>query len=109
MSIGRAGREVQGARAQGRDADPRPTRQPPVCGSHEGGRLLVAGEHELDRGCTERLDHVEVLLAGDAEDAVDALVLEGCNQKIRTLGHGSQLSCWCCRGEGMPPSASITI
>ena len=30
----------------------------------------------------QRLDHVEVLLARDAEDAVDALILERRNQKI---------------------------
>ena len=68
--------EVERAGAEGRDAHAGPARQPPVGGGHEGGGLLVAGEHELDRGCAERLDHVEVLLARHPEDALHPLPLQ---------------------------------
>ena len=97
MRVGGARREVQRARPEGRDADAGAAGQPAVGCRHEGRGLLVPRENELDRGRAQRLDHVEVLLARDAEDAVDALVLERRNQKIRTLGHGRQLSCWCVR------------
>ena len=92
MGVGRSRREVQRARPEGRDADARLAGEPAVGGGHEGGRLLVAGQHQLDRGGAQRLDHVEVLLARDAEDALDALVLERRDQEIRTFGHGRQLS-----------------
>ena len=36
---------------------------------------------------SERLDDVEVLLAGNAEDALDALVLQRRDEKIRAFGH----------------------
>ena len=48
---------------------------------------LATGQDELDLGVAERLDDVEVLLAGDAEDALHALVLEGGDKKIGAFGH----------------------
>ena len=82
MGVGGARREVQRARPERRDADARLAGEPAVRCGHEGGRLLVPGQDELDRGRPQRLDHVEVLLARDAEDAVDALVLERRDQQI---------------------------
>jgi len=43
---------------------------------HERRRLLMAGEDELDLRLAQRFHHVEVFLAGNAEDALDPLVLE---------------------------------
>jgi hypothetical protein len=47
----------------------------------------MAREHELDRRAAQRLDDVEVLLAGNAEDALDALVLERGDEEIGAFGH----------------------
>ena len=54
---------------------------------HEGCRLLMAREDKLDLRCPQRLDNVEIFLAWDTKDAVDALVLQRPDQKIGTLGH----------------------
>ena len=52
---------------------------------HEGGRLLVAGHHQFDRGPPETFDDIEILLAGNPEDSIDTLVFESRNENIRTL------------------------
>ena len=39
----------------------------------------------------QRLDDVEVLLAGHAEDVLDALVLQRCHQQVGSFGHGLAL------------------
>ena len=43
---------------------------------HERGGLLVAGEDKFDRRGPQRVDEVEVLLTGNAEDPLDALVFQ---------------------------------
>ena len=58
----------------------------------KAGRLFVAREHQLDGRRAERLDDIEVLLAGYAEDALDALVLQRGNQKIGAFGHGGTVA-----------------
>ena len=45
----------------------------PVDVGHEGGALLVAHDHDLDRGVAQGLDDLEGLLPGDREDALHAL------------------------------------
>jgi hypothetical protein len=37
----------------------------------------MAGQDQLDRGFADGLDDVEVFFAGNAEDAIDALIFEG--------------------------------
>ncbi|MCY1458820.1 hypothetical protein D9M71_762350 [compost metagenome] len=51
-------------------------------GGHEGGRLFVAGEDQLDSGVAKRFQEVEVFLARNAEDAVHALVFECGDQQV---------------------------
>ena len=58
-------------------------------GRHEGRRLLVARQYQLDARLPQRLDDVEVLFAGHAEDAIDAFVRERGDQQIRTFAHGA--------------------
>ena len=87
MGVGRAGGEVERARAERGDADAGLAGEPAVGRGHEGGRLLVAGDDQLDRGVAQALDDVEVLLAGHAEDALDALVLERADQQVGAFGH----------------------
>jgi hypothetical protein len=55
---------------------------------HERRRLLVPGEHELDARVAQGLDDVEILLAGHAEDVLDAFVLQRCHQQVGSFGHG---------------------
>jgi hypothetical protein len=40
----------------------------------------VPGDDEFNSRFPKRLDDVEILLAGHAENAVDALILQCCNQ-----------------------------
>ena len=49
---------------------------------HERRGLLVTRQHELDRGAAQRLDHVEILFAGNTEDAPHALILERGDQEF---------------------------
>jgi hypothetical protein len=49
---------------------------------HEGGSLLVARQHKLNRGLSDRFHHVEVFLSGYSENLFYALVLERTDQKI---------------------------
>ena len=83
VGVGDAGRQVGRARTEGGQADAGLAGEAPVGLGHEGGALLVAGGHEGDlRGAVERLVEVERLLAGDAEDVLDALVLEAGDELV---------------------------
>src|SRR6478752_3862890 len=62
VRVGSAGGEVERAGTERGDAHAGFAGEPAVGRGHEGGGLLVAGDDELDRGGTQRLDHVEVLL-----------------------------------------------
>ena len=87
MRIGRARREVEGARAQRRQTHPGPSGEPAVRSRHESGRLLVPRDDELDARFAQRLDDVEILFPGNAEDALDALVLERGDEQVGALAH----------------------
>ena len=82
VSVGDAGHEVGGAGAEGRKADPGTAGQPAIDIRDEGGALLVPGWHELHRGVDQRVEEVDVLLARDAEDIVDAFVLEAAREEL---------------------------
>ena len=69
--------------------------QPPMGCGHEGRSLLVPRQDELDRRVAQRLDDVEIFLARNAEDAVDALVLQRRDQEIGTFSHDEELSRYC--------------
>ena len=45
-------------------------------------------QHQLDARAAQRLDDVEILLPGHAEDVLDALVLQRCHQQVGSFGHG---------------------
>ena len=85
--VGRAGSEVERAGPERRDANAGFAGEPAIGRGHERGALLVPGQHQLDRGSAQTLDHVEIFLAGNAEDAVDALVLQRGDNQVRTFGH----------------------
>src|SRR4029079_18064989 len=54
----------------------------PVDVGHEGRPLLVMDGDELDWAVEQRVNHVYVLSAGDAEDVIDAFVLEGLDEEL---------------------------
>ncbi len=56
--------------------------QPAVDVGHERRALLVPRRDELDRAVEQRVHHVDVLLAGNAEDVLDAFVLEALDQQL---------------------------
>ena len=85
--VGRAGREIQRARPERGDADARLAGKPAVGRRHEGRGLLMAGDDQLDRRFADGFDDVEVFLAGNSEDPINTLVLEGGDEKIRALDH----------------------
>ncbi len=82
MGVGGAGGEVQRAGTQGREADAGAAGEAAMGGGHEARRLLVAGQDQLDLGVAQGFDDVEILLAGNPEDSVDPLVLEGGDEEI---------------------------
>ncbi len=75
-----AGGEIQRAGAERGQAHARLAGQAAIGGRHEHRRLLVAGDDQLDAGMAQRLDHVEIFFAGNAENALDAFVLK-CGDK----------------------------
>ncbi len=92
--VGDAEQQVDRAGAERRRAHAGLAGQPAVDLGHERGRLLVADEHVADRGRRQRLDEMDVLLAGNPEHVRDALVLEAPDDQLR---------------DGRPPSAHIYI
>ena len=90
QGIGGASGQVQGARPERRQANARLARQSAIGRGHEGGRLFVPGQHELDFRLPQGLDDIEVLFPGNAEDPFNALVFQGSYQKIGAFRHGGQ-------------------
>ena len=83
--VGRAGRQIQRARPERRDAYARLAGQPAVGRRHEGRGLLMTRDDEPDRRFADGFDDVEVFLAGNSEDSIDTLVLERRDEKIGTF------------------------
>ena len=59
-----------------------------MSGRHEGRGLLVSRQYQLNARLPQRLDDVEILFAGHAEDILDAFLFEARNKNIRCFGHG---------------------
>lgn len=87
VGVGAGGDQVGGARAEGRQADPGLAGEAPIGGGHEAGRLFVAGEHQPDLRLAQGLQQVEILLAGNSEDVLHALVFQALHNHIGCLGH----------------------
>jgi hypothetical protein len=95
--VRRTGREIQRARPQGGDAHAGLAGEPAIGGGHEGRGLFMARQHQLDGGIADRLDDVEILLAGNTVDSLDALVLKRRHQQGRSFDHRHRL----CRPTGV--------
>ena len=85
----RARRQIERARAKGRQTHSGLSGQPAMCGCHESGCLFVASQHQLDARVTQRFDDVEILLPGDPEDLLDTLVLQRGDQQLSSIHDSS--------------------
>src|SRR5690606_22242208 len=74
--------QVGGSGPEGAEAYPGPSGEPAAGGGHEPRRLLVAGHDQVDGRRAERLEEIEVLFAGNGEDAVHALGLEAADEEV---------------------------
>ena len=83
LGVGDARHQVRGARPERGKADARLAGEPAVGGGHERRRLLVARDNELDVRRAERLEEIEVLLARQAEDVLDALLFQLSDEQVR--------------------------
>ena len=76
VGVGHAGHQIGGPGPERGQAHAGPAGQPPVDVGHEGGRLLVAGGDEADLAVQQDVQDVDVLLAGEAENDLHALVFQ---------------------------------
>jgi hypothetical protein len=81
-SVGGARNEIECARTEGTQRDPRLSGEPSVGRCHESCRLLMTSYDQFDGGSPKAFDDIEVLLAGYTEDTINTLVLQGRNEKI---------------------------
>ena len=82
VRVRHAGHQIGGAGAEGAEADAGLAGEPAVDVGHEGRRLLVAAEDEVDVALHQRHHHIGVLLAGNPEDVGHTLGFEAFDQKI---------------------------
>lgn len=90
MRVGRSRRQIERTGTERRQADARAPGETPVGGCHEAGSLFVPRQHQLDLRAPQRVQHIEILLAGNGEDVPDALILKGGHQQIGGLCHAAE-------------------
>jgi hypothetical protein len=88
--VGDGGDEVRRPGPERAQADAGAAGQPAVDVGDVGAALLVADRDELDVAAGEGLVQIERLLAGNAEDALDALGSEALDQELGDGGHGGE-------------------
>ena len=103
VGIGDAGDQIGGTWAKRAEADAGLPREPAVDIGHEGRRLFVPAEHEVDVALHQRHHHVGVLFAGNPENVGHALGFEAFDQKIGRF-HGVPFQ-W--RGSSPPPRQQV--
>ena len=83
LGISGGGDEVGRARPERRQADAGLAGVAAVGRRHEAGALLVAGQDQPDLlRPAQRIEHVEIFLAGNAENIFDALFLEALDEQV---------------------------
>ena len=85
QSIGRTVGEVERARTERRQTHAGAACQSSLRGRHEGGRLLMPGDDELDAGSAQRFDDIEILFPGYPENPLDTLILQSADKQIGAL------------------------
>ena len=89
VGISGAGREIEGARAECGYTYAGTAGKAPMRCSHKRCRLLMTCQHQFDFRTPQRLDNIKVFLTRNAENAVDALVFERRDKKVRAFMHMS--------------------
>ncbi len=84
LRVRQGGHEVASPRARGGDAHPDLARGPGVSLGRVPRPLLVAAQHVADPGIDQRVVGGQDRSAGDPEDGVDALQLEGLEHRLRS-------------------------
>ena len=112
LGVGRRRHQIRGARPQRREANARLAGQAPVGGRHEPGCLLVAGQNQAYARTRKGVEEIEIFLAGNAENVLDAFIFQTSHQQVGCLHHMKrrqavcldrercQINCW------SPPSPS---
>jgi len=87
-----ADRGVGGARTAGDETDARFAGHLAVGLGHESRSPFLAVDHETDVRVVQRVEHIQVAFAGDAEGGVDAVDAERVDQDLAAgagrVGHG---------------------
>ena len=73
---------VGGAGAAGDHGDARGFAEPALGQGHEAGTALVAGDHRVDRGVVQAVEHVEVAFTRHRIDAGHAVGFEGFDDEV---------------------------
>ena len=87
QGVGGAGRQIERARTQRREANPGLAGQPAMGRGHEGRRLFMACHHQPDRRTAQRFDDIEIFLSRNAEYLLYAFVLQ-CRDEQSSPVHG---------------------
>ena len=82
VGVGKAGHQVGHTRAERGQTHARLAGQTAVAVGHEGGRLFVPAQDEVDLAVHQRHHEVGIFLAGNAEDALDALGFQAAHEEI---------------------------
>jgi hypothetical protein len=91
LGIGGRGDEVGGAGSERGETDPGLAGEAAVGRGHEARTLFVSREHELDARGAQRLEQIEVLLAGNAENVLDSFGFQRPHEQVRRLHHALPL------------------
>ncbi len=87
LGVSRGGDQVGGAGPQGRQAHAGLAGMAPIGRRHESGALLVPGQDQPDLRPGQAVEEVQILLAGNAEDIIDAFLLQAMDEQVGCLGH----------------------
>jgi hypothetical protein len=83
LGIGRRCHEIGGSRSQRRQANAGLAGVPSIGRGHESRALLMPRQDQFDLGRSRQaVEEIKVLLAGHAEDVLDALVLEALDEQV---------------------------
>jgi hypothetical protein len=92
LGISGGGDEVGRSGPEGGEAHTGLAGMAPIGRRHEARPLLVAGEDQPDPRARQAVEEVEILLARDSEDIVDAFFLQALDEQVGGLGHSAVLS-----------------
>jgi len=93
IGIGGGRGEIQRPGAEGRKANAGTAGQTPLGRRHESRSLLVPRQHQFDLRMPKGFQDVQIFLARERVNAIDAFVFQCRNQQIGAFGHRSAPRC----------------